>query len=155
MGFESYTGYFHLAKLEKEIALLESLSDLSKKQTIIGKPLQEVYSNILEKLKGETKSKINLTALPPSTKKALMASVPWFLLVIFISLTGRGLKRNTLNGIFIVATPFIIIGTLIPTFETATWINYYAYPFLITYETQNAPASLSKRPGIDGVLAAT
>ena len=27
--------------------------------------------------------------------------------------------------------------------------------FLITYETQNAPASLSKRPGIGGVFAAT
>jgi hypothetical protein len=34
-------------------------------------------------------------------------------------------------------------------------IQRVAIIFLITYETQHAPASLSKRPSIGGVLAAT
>lgn len=132
--YESYTGTFHLARIEKEITLLERMSDLSGDERIAADPvLSTIYRGLQAKLSESTTSPESLTTLSPAAKKSLAAATAWFVLALLVFLAGRSnLEANQFSGasavgMLMFATPFVLLAAFLPTFE-ASWINYFLYP---------------------------
>ena len=126
--FESYTGYFRLARIEKEIALLAKMRDLSSDEIIRrDEGLQIIYDNARLDLKefGIDRSVVNPTIL-----KALTGAGPWLLFSLaFVSGTLRGDKtaRNGLIGALIVALLVGGLGMFLPNFAWPV-VNYLIIP---------------------------
>lgn len=129
MAYEAYTGSFHLSKIEKEIKLLEKLSNLEEKESINSNAtLKAIYDSIALSLESQSSDKEYLSELSPTTKKVLAALAPWLLLTIFIALgSATGLTGTIVAGMAFCALPFIIIAAFLPSYENS-WINYIAYP---------------------------
>src|SRR5712691_11680724 len=67
--YESYTGSFQLARIDKEIALLERLAALSDQRQISGDPnLRSIYNDLQRKLSSSAAPSDSLTVLSPAAK---------------------------------------------------------------------------------------
>lgn len=132
--YETYTASFRLARMEKEISLLERLAALSERAPISKDPaLRSVYTGLQGKLSSGAASSESLAVFSPAAKKSLAAASAWFLLALLVFLAGRsgtaasGFTGATAVGMVIFATPFVVLAAFLPTFE-ASWINYLLYP---------------------------
>jgi len=115
--YEGYTGAFRLGRIDREVALLERLTALADKDVI--------RKDLKLKLAQSSNPSSPTVQIPDGIKKALAAAFVWLLLALTVSASGFNL--NTIAGLVLVATPFVILAAFIPTFD-ASWINYWLYP---------------------------
>lgn len=132
--YESYTSAFRLARIEKQVALLEKLSVLHALPSIRTEAALKQVSTILQKELIATTSTANAEyELLPWGKKVLATAAAWLVFALFILLIPSSYSSTNAGPgtIFItmvvMASPFIVLAAMIPTFE-ASWINYLAYP---------------------------
>jgi len=124
--YEGYTGAFRLGRIDREVALLERLTALADKDVIRkDQQLLGVFDGLKLKLAQSSNPSSPTVQIPDGIKKALAAAFVWLLLALTVSASGFNL--NTIAGLVLVATPFVILAAFIPTFD-ASWINYWLYP---------------------------
>ncbi|WP_139182734.1 hypothetical protein [Oryzisolibacter propanilivorax] len=130
--FEIYTQSFKLARIEKQVVLLEKLASSSSKQEIKTNPeLHALASSLIMQLRATDVSVPVSYQLLPWTKKALAAAAAWFIFGLFILLIPNNYTRtkpetaSVFAGMTVVASPFIALSTAIP---TSPWLNYAIYP---------------------------
>lgn len=109
---------------------LKKLADPELRKNVQGDPaLQASYDQMKDGLTSfVAESRYNF-GLPIPLIKAVTAMVPWFLIgatIVFATSDRKGVK-GALVGMVVVATPFVIIAMLLPSFSRV-WINYVLYP---------------------------
>ena len=134
LAYESYTSSFKLARIERQIALLEKLGSLSALPSIKSQPLlSQANTNLQRQLAGTTSTSDVEYELLPWGKKVLAAATAWVALALFILLTPSSYSASNsgsgtiLVGVVALASPFLALAAAMPTFD-AWWINYLAYP---------------------------
>jgi uncharacterized membrane protein len=130
--FETQSGYFTLQRIDREIALLERLSNLSQSETVAtDKDLAAIFLNLKTRLAASSMPDTETTELSEAVKKSLAATIAWvaFAMILFFARAKgtTGTFGATLFGIVILALPFIALAAFLPTFE-AQWINFFLYP---------------------------
>ncbi len=125
--YESYTGHFRYARIEKETELLDKLIAQNASLPTNSSPIVvNIHKGLLRDL--------DVSVNPQSDNhslwyiKALCAAVPWICFAIFIHFTVK-LEKNAIGGIIMTTIPFCVIGGFLPTFDHV-WINYFGYPWL-------------------------
>lgn len=131
-AFEIYTQSFKLARIEKQVALLEKLaSSTSRPEVKANSELQALASSLITQLRGSDVSLPVSYELLPWAKKALATAAAWFVFGLFILLIPNNYTRTTpetasvFAGMTVVASPFIALSTALP---TSPWLNYALYP---------------------------
>jgi hypothetical protein len=131
-AFESYTQNFKLARIERQVELLEKLATVSANPAVRASPELAAISTSLTKQLQNTD--ITLPAsyeLLPWAKKALATSAAWLVFGLFILLIPNTYTRtkpetaSVFAGMTVVASPFVALSTLLP---TNAWLNYAIYP---------------------------
>ncbi len=127
--FESYTGHFRLNRIEKSTVLLDKLTSMSDKiRNVDNKTLTKTFDAITKDLEEYSNHESTPFNIDESVLKGIAAAIPWALFVSVYLITNGGSRRIVLSGVIFVATPFILLGAFLPTFEKQ-WVNYFAYPF--------------------------
>lgn len=131
-AFEIYTQSFKLARIEKQVALLEKLASSTSRPEVKANPeLQALSSSLITQLRGSDVSLPVSYELLPWAKKALATAAAWFVFGLFILLIPNNYTRTTpetasvFAGMTVVASPFIAFSTTLP---TSPWLNYALYP---------------------------
>lgn len=125
--FEAYTGHFRLQKLEKMASITKELSD--SQDNAVNEKVVEVERSISDELSFLLNSNISPLRLPEWSIKAGAATAPWLIVLLIMLISNKGQAIEMTVGIALLATPFIIIGVILPDFE-ASWINHFVYPIL-------------------------
>jgi hypothetical protein len=132
--YESYTQTFRLAKIERQISLLEKLASLDANKSVSAQPaLKRSYAALQSQLLSTTSESEDEYELLPWAKKMLATAVAWCVFSLFLLFipdsysTVKSAPGAMLFGILAVAVPFIVIAAAIPSFEPA-WLNYTLYP---------------------------
>ncbi|OFV97203.1 MAG: hypothetical protein A3H94_01935 [Acidobacteria bacterium RIFCSPLOWO2_02_FULL_60_20] len=126
--YESYTAQFRLARIEKEVALLERLSKLLDGTDGLGnEPLKRTFDALTAELEGIVRGSEAGDVLTSGMKKAIASALPWLILAILLLLSPGAFTKQVFLGMAVMAIPFIYLGARLPDFE-ASWINYWAYP---------------------------
>jgi hypothetical protein len=131
-AFETYTQSFKLARIERQLSLLEKLATVSARTEVKGNSdLQALSVSLTKQLRA---TDITLPAsyeLLPWARKALAAAAAWFIFGLFILLTPNTYTRtapgsaSVFAGMTVVASPFIALAVAMP---TNPWVNYTLYP---------------------------
>lgn len=131
-AFEVYTQSFKLARIEKQVALLEKLASSTSKPEVKENPeLQALSSSLIAQLRGTDVSLPITYELLPWAKKALATAAAWFVFGLFILLVPNDYTRtkpetaSVFAGMTVVASPFIALSTAVP---DQPWLNYAIYP---------------------------
>lgn len=130
--FETYTQSFKLARVERQLALLEKLATVSSRTDVRTSPdLQGIATSITKQLQDTDVSRPANFELLPWAKKALATAAVWFVFALFILLIPNSYTRtkpetaSVLAGITVFASPFIALAVAVP---TDPWLNYAIYP---------------------------
>ena len=130
--YESYTGNFRLARVQKSIQLLRELAELSDNRAVQeDQDLTAIYQGLQRDLEQYVNKPPRSAALTPGVRKGLAAAAPWVVIGLFYIpglFRGKTENYNTLLGIIVIAVPFTILGVLLPTYEQV-WINDWVYPW--------------------------
>jgi hypothetical protein len=131
-AFETYTQSFKLARIERQLSLLEKLATISARTELKGNSDLQALSVSLTKQLRETDITLPTSyELLPWAKKALAAAAAWFVLGLFILLLPNAYTRTSpasasvFAGMTVVASPFIALAVAMP---TDPWVNYALYP---------------------------
>lgn len=126
--YELYTGHFTLGKLAQSTELLDKLTKQHDEVARTNnKDLVEIHQSLTKTLK-EQSGGLNLAFdLPEWVLKAMAMFAPWLFVIIIVLLADRSGIRNTLAGFFLIVTPIVGIGAILPTWEP-WWINFVAIP---------------------------
>lgn len=131
-AFETYTQSFKLARIERQVSLLEKLATVSARTELKSSPDLQALSVSLTKQLRETDITMPTSyALLPWAKKALAAAAAWLVFGLFILLIPNTYTRtapasaSVFAGMTVVASPFIVLAVAIP---TDPWLNYALYP---------------------------
>jgi hypothetical protein len=131
-AFETYTQSFKLARIERQLSLLEKLATISARTELKGNSDLQALSVSLTKQLRETDITLPTSyELLPWAKKALAAAAAWFVLGLFILLLPNTYTRTSpasasvFAGMTVVASPFIALAVAMP---TDPWVNYALYP---------------------------
>lgn len=130
-GFESYTGYGRLSRIERVATLLNSIQSLQSNPTIQQDPnLSATLAALKRDLKDFTERRVEAPIIGNGWLKALAGAGPWLLfsLLFFPKIrTGDRSELNGLIGAWVFAGIFGAIGAWLPDF-TYSWMNYVGYP---------------------------
>jgi ABC-type transport system involved in cytochrome bd biosynthesis fused ATPase/permease subunit len=133
-AFEAYTSTFRLARIEKQIVLLEKLATVSVAPAITSYPhLSQIRTNLQKQLLSTTSTSDIEYELLPWGKKVLSAAAAWLVFALFLLLIPSSYSSTNAGpvaifmGMVVVAAPFIALAAALPTFD-AGWVNYLAYP---------------------------
>lgn len=131
-AYETYTQSFKLARIERQIDLLDKFAAVKAKTASSGSPeLKLIEASIQTQLLETTRTSSTEYVLLPWAKKMLAAALAWFGFGIFVSLIPNSYTKaepatgSVLAGITVFATPFVAISVILP---TNPWINYVIYP---------------------------
>lgn len=131
-AFEAYTQSYKLARLERQVALLEKLSMVSTQTEIKADPdLQAVAISLKKQLRDTDVTLPASFELLPWARKALATAAAWFVFGLFILLVPNTYTRtqpetaSIFAGMTVVASPFIALSIALP---TDPWLNYAIYP---------------------------
>jgi len=149
-AYESFTGNFRLARIEKETELLDKLIVQGENVSTNSDPeIMNAHKALIKELDVLTNPQNeNYTSW---YLKMFCAALPWMLTAFFVRLTTGKLERSTTGGIIAFAIPFCMVGAWLPTFNHP-WINYLGYPwisfsivcfFLIRFGKQINPAPVT------------
>ena len=131
-AFEAYTQSFKLARIDRQVALLEKLAALNSRPEINAS--QELRALSISLTKQLQATDITLPAsyeLLPWAKKALATAAAWFVFGLFVLLIPNTYTRtnpetaSVFAGMTVVASPFIALAAAMP---TNPWLNYAVYP---------------------------
>jgi hypothetical protein len=129
--WESYTATFRLVRMERELRLVEEIVALAGDP---GLQRDQELVRVVDHLRAQLATLVvgdrAATPIGPSLFKPLTAALPWIFVGV-VMLTGRrkrGVAPSTFLGLLVLAVPYIILGTLLPSCEQA-WINYWLYPW--------------------------
>ena len=131
-AFEGYTQNFKLARIERQVALLDKLATVIAKPELRSNPdLAALSTSLTTQLRS---TDITLPAsyeLLPWAKKALATIAAWAVFGLFILLIPNTYTRtkpetaSVFAGMTVVASPFVALSTAMP---TNSWLNYAIYP---------------------------
>lgn len=131
-AFETYTQSYKLARLERQIALLDKLAMVSTKTEIKADPdLQAVAVSLKKQLRDTDVTLPANFELMPWARKALATAAAWFVFGLFVLLVPNTYTRtqpettSIFAGMTVVASPFIAFSIALP---TDPWLNYAIYP---------------------------
>jgi hypothetical protein len=129
-GYEAYTGNFRATRMQFAVEHLTKLSDPELRKNIKGdSELEKVHERMKTDLIRFVEGSEMELGLPETVVKALWAAFPWFLLLIlFFLVSPVGEAKGAVAGLIVVATPFVLVTALLPTFGYP-WINYAVIPF--------------------------
>lgn len=132
--YETYTQQFRLARIEKQISLVEKLAALESNKALATQPhLKQAYTNLQQQLSSTMNESGDQYELLPWGKKMLATAVAWSIFALFILLipesysTAKNAPGAVFFGMLAVAAPFIALSAAVPTFSTP-WLNYTLYP---------------------------
>jgi hypothetical protein len=131
-GFERYTAYFQLARLEKATQILEHLHQLKSDERFANEEeLKTIYSKLVSELNvAVSESQITLP-LDYRVWKFVAAMIPWLFFSLLYWMRLRTQKQGTTAGVVAAILFGLIfggIGLLIPE-VLWPWINLVVYPF--------------------------
>ncbi|MBI5117446.1 hypothetical protein HZA56_13295 [Candidatus Poribacteria bacterium] len=130
-GFESYTGYGRLSRIERAAALLNSIQALQSNPTIQQDAnLSATLGALKHDLRNFTERRVEVLTLGVEWLKALAGAAPWLLFSLLYLPAIRAGNRSDLHGLIgalILAALFGAIGAWLPDFAYS-WINYAGYP---------------------------
>lgn len=128
--FESYTGYFRLAKINKSVDIIIKASSIPQDTSQQSK---EILANATKGISKDIDDFTSGNSTPFSINKDLLkiisALFPWLFFSIVLPLHDITGTKQALGGIIFIALPSAVIGYFLPSFEKE-WINYLVYPFL-------------------------
>jgi len=127
--FETYTGYFRLNKIDREVKLLMQLAELSKKtREENNDKLTNLSNSVIKEYEVYVNNRFPVLAfnLHPAILKAVAAAFPWALMLLFFFISGPT-QKEALFGTLVIAVFFIGIGVALPSYEHSS-INYFWYP---------------------------
>lgn len=131
-GYEQYTQKFKLARIEKQIFLMEKLSSLANNEAIRGKStLKALQIRIEIQLKETTEIETAEYEIEPWAKKSLAAAAAWIIFGICIAFipnsyaSTQPATTSVISGMLVFASPFIAAAAWLP---TNPWLNYAIYP---------------------------
>ena len=131
-AFETYTQSFKLARIERQLSLLEKLATISARDEIKGNSDLHALSVSLTKQLRQTDITLPTSyELLPWAKKALAAAAAWIVFGLFILLIPNNYTRTSpgsasvFAGMTVVASPFVALAVAMP---SNPWINYALYP---------------------------
>lgn len=131
-AYEDYTQQFKLARIEKQILLLEKLSVVAAKPEVTSNPmLASIQSAVEHELVNTTQVSATKFELEPWVKKVLAAMVPWLIFGVFVAFIPKAYTvtqpaaTSVVAGMTVFALPFVAAAAWLP---TAPWINYVIYP---------------------------
>jgi hypothetical protein len=140
LGFEQFTGYFYLSKLERKVDLLKDLQTIADAGIDNHPELRTIYEKAASELSSfEVRTPISyIPSLqigdPNTLGKAISGAFVWIVVMIFgissdVQKSGKltGLTIGVAMVVLIIAAVFAWIGTLIPTIYNP-WINYILFP---------------------------
>ena len=130
--FEIYTQTFGLARLDKQLTLIERLYELDEKNGLSSRDnnLKKTYTELSNRLNESIGESGGL--VPLWLKKYIASYIAWGLLAILIWVVSSKDKENTTNnaatakGILILALPVALLFILVPFY--GPWINYFFIP---------------------------
>lgn len=129
--FEFYTGHFRLARIEREIRILEQVVDLSKKieNTSSTDPSRATYERVAKYIGQQVATPpLQIGNIPELPSRIIFGSVPWLVLALFVLVTTKTGRLSAIGGMSIFAIPFIVVGANLPD----SWdprITRYLYPW--------------------------
>jgi len=127
--FESYTGHFRLARIDKSADIIVKLNtlppDISQQSKEI---LASATKGIAKDIDGFTNGNSTPFSIHKDSLKVIAALVPWLIFAVLLSLAGGNGTAAALGAIILFALFSGLIGYFLPLFERE-WINYVAYPF--------------------------
>lgn len=131
-AYETYTQSFKLARVERQVALLEKLATVSALPEIKANPdLQAVAISLTKQLRDTDVTLPASFELLPWARKALATIVVWFVFGLFILVIPNTYTRtkpetaSVFAGMTVVASPFVALSVAMP---TDPWLNYVIYP---------------------------
>nr|WP_315241394.1 hypothetical protein [uncultured Albidiferax sp.] len=131
-SFETYTQSYKLARLERQVSLLEKLAVVSSQAEIKADPdLQAVAISLKKQLRDTDVTIPARFELLPWARKALATAAAWFVFGLFIALIPNTYTRtrpetaSVFAGMTVVASPFVAMSIALP---TDPWLNYAIYP---------------------------
>ena len=129
--YEGETGTFALQKTEREIALIERLTSIADSGALQSEPkLRSAYSAVLDQLLLNISGTSSPWIVTNGFLKVFASVIAWLILILLMKLASpTGLERNTMIGVLIAATPFVLLSLAMPDFENR-WVNYVVYPLL-------------------------
>lgn len=132
-GFESYTGYWRLSRIERVATLLNSIQALQSNPAIQQDPnLSATLAALKRDIKDFTERRVEPPIIGSGWLKALAGASLWLLfsLLFFPKIrTGDRSELNGLIGAWVFAAIFGAIGAWLPDFAYP-WINYVGYPIV-------------------------
>jgi len=130
--YEDYSQQFKLARIERQIALLEKLLAISSKPDVTSNPvLASIQKEIERQLAGTTQVSSAEYQLEPWAKKVLAAAAAWLLFGVFVAFIPNSYTAtqpattSVVAGMSVFASPFIAAAAWLP---TNSWLNYVIYP---------------------------
>lgn len=130
--FETYTQSYKLARLERQVSLLEKLAVVSAQIEVKADPdLQAVVSSLKKQLRDTDVTLPASLELLPWAKKALATAAAWFVFGLFTAMIPNAYTRtrpetaSVFAGMTVVASPFVALSIALP---TDPWLNYAIYP---------------------------
>ena len=130
--YEQYTQQFKLARIEKQISLLEKLASVDSSEAVRANPnLKALQSKIENQLKETTEVATAAYEIPIWAKKSLAAAAAWLLFGISIAFipnsytSTQPATTSVISGMLVFASPFIAAAVWLP---TNPWLNYAVYP---------------------------
>jgi len=137
LAFEAYTDYFYLRRIKTELALLNELTEISKKHTVNNNSnLHEIYKSLENKTSKTTnKPKWQILSLKPLSLKpwilkTLSGASLWILFTLLFAkgvVAGESDANAGFMGCVIFGIIFGVIGAFLPT-APWPWLNYILYP---------------------------
>jgi hypothetical protein len=150
--FEWYTASSALARLEKELKILNQLAKSFQANQVETNPLiKDIYDEITQELKNlvanhpvsfGASSSLNF---PAWFRKVLFTFLPWGLLGVLMFILAEATERGkTIGGLIIVSIPFLLISIFMPTNPI---VNQFAYPWISFFLVVGLIFWISKRNG--------
>ena len=131
-GYERYTQQFKLARIEKQISLMEKLSSLANNEAVReNTTLKSLQGRIETQLKETTDVEKTEYEIEPWVKKSLAAAAAWIIFGICIAFipnsytSTQPAATSVISGMLVFASPFIAAAAWLP---TNPWLNYAIYP---------------------------
>lgn len=127
--FEYYTGYFRIARIEKEMTLLASARKLAEAPSS-DREIAQAESRLKEKIVGLVNQGSITSPFTPEVTRFFAALAPWLLFaLVFLPGLPKGDEKHVggLLGVLLFGVIFGFLGLLLP----ATWpagVLYFGYP---------------------------
>lgn len=130
LAYESYTKTFALARMERQLALLERL--VSLEEATRGSELSEQSLRSLDGIRSQLRESIEPGVVTGEIGgrwvSAFYTGIPWALLAVLVALSPGTGAQSAILGMVAFAVPLMVVNSSLPDFDRE-WINNWLIPW--------------------------